>query len=63
MENNWKSPRKIEEERLAAIEAERQRQFKLFDDLEELLITGVITIDQLKEIMAKPEDELWTPVK
>lgn len=61
--DSWKSPRKIEEERLAAIEAERQRQFKLFDDLEELLVTGVITIDQLKEIMAKPEDELWTPAK
>ena len=61
--DSWKSPRKIEEERLAAIEAERQRQFKLFDDLEELLVAGVITIDQLKEIMAKPEDELWTPAK
>lgn len=61
--DSWKSPRKIEEERLAAIEAKRQRQFKLFDDLEELLVTGVITIDQLKEIMAKPEDELWTPAK
>ena len=61
--DSWKSPRKIEEERLAAIEAERQRQFKLFDDLEELLVAGVITIDQIKEIMEKPEDELWTQVK
>lgn len=60
---DWKSPRKIEEERLAAIEAERQRQFKLFDDLEELLVTGVITIDQIKEIMETPEGELWTPAK
>ena len=59
----WKSPRKIEEERLAAIEAERQRQFKLFDDLEELLVAGVITIDQIKEIMEKPAGELWTQVK
>ena len=61
MMENWKSPRAIEQERLDAIEAERQRQFKLFDDLADLVNDGVITIEQLKEAFATPSDGLYIP--
>lgn len=58
---DWKSPRAIEQERLDAIEAERQRQYKLFDDLADLFNDGVITMEQLKEAFATPSDELYIP--
>lgn len=55
----WKSPRRAEAERLAAIQAERERQFAMFDDLADLVNDGVITIEQLTEALATPSAELY----
>ena len=59
MTEQWKSPRRLEQERQEAIQAERERQFKLFDDLADLVSDGTITIHQLKEAFTTPGDELY----
>lgn len=58
----WKSPRKIQEEIDQALELERQKQFKLFDDLYELVQSGTITMEDLTSAM-QGGSELWTPVE
>ena len=57
----WKSSRAIEAQRQAEIEAEKQRQFAIFDGLADLFHEGVITMEQLREAFATPQDKLYIP--